>query len=63
MKALRLLIPATMAVALVPFAAGPASAAPPGNDVPAGAVALHRGDHVVQDTTEATTDALDEAVN
>jgi len=63
MKALRLLIPATLAVALVPFAAAPALAAPPGNDVPAGAVALHRGDHVVQDTTEATTDALDEAVN
>jgi len=63
MKALRLLIPATMAVALVPFAAAPALAAPPGNDVPAGAVALHRGDRVVQDTTEATTDAADEALN
>jgi len=42
MKALRLLIPATMAVALVPFAAAPALAAPPGNDVPAGAVAVER---------------------
>jgi hypothetical protein len=60
MKALRLLIPATIAMALVPFAAAPASAAPPGNDVPGGALVLHRGDRVTQDTTEATTDAADE---
>jgi hypothetical protein len=63
MKALRLLIPATLAVALVPFAAAPALAAPPANDVPGGALVLHRGDRVTQDTTEATTDAADEALN
>ncbi len=50
-------------VALVPFAAGAASAAPPGNDEAAGAVVLHLGDQVNQDTTEATTNAGDDTLN
>jgi hypothetical protein len=52
-----------LAVCLLPLAAAPASAAPPGNDEPQGAVALHLGDRVVQDTSEATTNAQDTALN
>jgi hypothetical protein len=63
MRALRLVITATFALALVPLAEGPASAAPPGNDESTGAVALHLGDQVGQDTTEATTNAGDDALN
>jgi hypothetical protein len=63
MRALRLLTPTMLALALVPLAAGPASAAPPGNDEPQGAVVLHLGDQVEQDTSEATTNAEDEALN
>jgi hypothetical protein len=63
MRALRLLIPATLAVALVPLASGPASAAPPGNDEATGAVVLHLGDRVAQDTSEATTNGQDDALN
>jgi hypothetical protein len=48
---------------LLPLAAAPASAAPPGNDEPQGAVVLHLGDRVVQNTSEATTNAQDEALN
>lgn len=51
-----------LAAALVPLSAGPASAAP-ANDDPAGAVALHLGERVTQDTTQATTDAGDDALN
>jgi hypothetical protein len=51
------------AVALVPLAAGAASAAPPGNDEAAGAVLIHLGDRVEQDTTGATTNAGDDALN
>jgi hypothetical protein len=50
-------------VALVPLSAGAASAAPPDNDEPAGAVVLHLGDRVEQDTSEATTNAADDALN
>ena len=63
MRAPRFFLPAMVAAALVPLAAGPASAAPPGNDEPAGAVALHLGDRVQQDTTQATTNAGDAALN
>ncbi len=63
MRAPRFFLPAMLAAALVPLAAGPASAAPPGNDESAGAVALHLGDQVEQDTTEATTNAGDDALN
>jgi hypothetical protein len=52
-----------LAMALVPFAAGPAMAAPPANDVPGGALAVSMGDTATQDTTEATTDADDAAFN
>jgi len=43
--------------------AAPAWAAAPANDEPAGAVALSLGDHVTQDTTEATTVPADEDLN
>ena len=58
-----LLVTATLAVGLLPLAATPAVAAAPGNDEPQGAVVLHLGDRVVQDTTEATTNAQDQALN
>jgi hypothetical protein len=41
----------------------PAFAAAPANDEVAGAVALSIGDHITQDTTEATTTADDAALN
>src|ERR1700750_1738567 len=63
MKAPRFFLPVILGAALVPLAAGPASAAPPGNDEPSGAVALGLGDTVTQDTTVGTTDAGDEALN
>jgi hypothetical protein len=63
MRGLGLLISATLAVGLVPLAATPASAAAPGNDEPQGAVVLHLGDRVVQDTSQATTNAQDQALN
>jgi len=52
-----------LAVGLLPLAATPASAAAPGNDEPQAAVVLHLGDRVVQDTSEATTTAQDQALN
>jgi hypothetical protein len=63
MRAWGLLISTTLAVALVPLAATSASAAAPGNDEPQGAVVLHLGDRVVQDTSQATTNAQDQALN
>ena len=63
MKALRLLVPMTLALGLVPLAAAPASAAPPANDEFATAAVLHLGDHVVLDTSEATTNAGDDTLN
>jgi hypothetical protein len=63
MRALRLLLTAMLAVVLLPLAATSASAAPPGNDEVAGAVALNLGDRVVQNTTQATTTAEDAALN
>lgn len=54
---------AVMAVGLLPLVAAPASAAPPANDEPVGALPLQLGDRVVQDTSEATTNAQDEALN
>ena len=63
MRALRILASALVAMALVPLAAGAASAAPPGNDEVGGAVVLHLGDRDQQDTTQATTNAGDEALN
>jgi hypothetical protein len=52
-----------MAMALVPLVAGPASAAPPANDEAGGAIAINFGDTANQDTTEATTNAGDQALN
>jgi hypothetical protein len=63
MRVLGLLVTAMLGVGLLPLAATPASAAVPGNDDPPGAVVLHLGDRVVQDTSEATTDAQDQALN
>jgi hypothetical protein len=63
MKAPRFLLPVILGAALVPLAAGPASAAPPGNDESAGAVAIGLGDRVAQNTTQATTNAGDDALN
>jgi hypothetical protein len=63
MRARGLHLSAIVALALVPVVASPASAAPAANDFPAGAVAIQVGDTVQQDTTEATTDANDTALN
>jgi hypothetical protein len=63
MRARRFLTVAIFGAALVPLAAGPANAAPPDNDEVAGAVVLHLGDQIQQDTTEATTNAGDAALN
>ena len=63
MRALRHLVPALLAVALVSLAAAPAMAAPPANDEPGGAIALQLGDRVTQDTTQATTNSGDDALN
>jgi hypothetical protein len=63
MRALRTSMAAMVAMALIPLAAASASAAPPANDEVAGAVALSLGDRVVQDTSEATTNAGDDALN
>jgi hypothetical protein len=52
-----------LGAALVPLAAGPASAAAPANDESTGAVALGLGDTVTQDTTQATTNAGDDTLN
>ena len=59
----RLFIAAVSAVTLIPLAAVPARAAAPGNDEPPGAVGLRLGERVVQDTSQATTNAQDAALN
>ena len=63
MQGLRLFMAGMFAVALVPLGAGAASAAVPDNDESPGARVLNLGDHVTQDTTEATTNAGDDALN
>jgi hypothetical protein len=63
MRARRQLVTAMMALGVLPLTAAPANAAPPGNDEPQGAVVLNLGDQVVQDTSEATTNAQDAALN
>lgn len=63
MNTRRQFVTAVMAMALLPLAAAPASGAPPANDEPQGALLLRPGDRVVQDTSEATTTAQDEALN
>lgn len=59
----RLFIAAIFAVALVPLGAGAASAAVPDNDEATGARVLLVGEHVTQDTSEATTNPGDDALN
>ena len=59
----RLFIVTISAVTLLPMTAAPATAAPPGNDEPTGAVGLRLGDRVVQNTSQATTNAQDAALN
>lgn len=63
MRALRLLTPAIVTIGLIPLVSSPASAAPPDNDTPAQATVIALGDSVQQDTTEATTDSSDTALN
>lgn len=57
------MVAAAVAVVLLPLAAAPASAAPPANDKPGGAVAVDLGQTVRQDTRQATTDAQDKRLN
>ena len=63
MWARRMFIATISAVAVLPLATVPASAAPPGNDESAGATAVRLGDRVVEDTREATTSAADATLN
>lgn len=63
MKHSRMFVALVAAAALLPLTAPASYAAAPTNDVPAGAVALTLGQTWNQDTTEATTDALDAALN
>lgn len=59
MRTLRMLVSAILAAGLLQLSAAPASAAPPGNDEPGGAVALKLGKTVEQDTSQATTNPQD----
>jgi hypothetical protein len=63
MKTRRFIVAAVAALLLAPMGASTALAAPPGNDVPSGALAVSVPSTVVQDTSEATTDSLDAALN
>jgi hypothetical protein len=63
MRIVRLGIAIVAAAALVPLTAAAAFAAPPANDTPDGAVALTLGQTYKEDTTKATTDALDAQLN
>jgi len=63
MKCIRLVVAGVAVAALVPLTATAASAAPPSNDTPGGAVALSLGQTVNEDTTEATTGTLDANAN
>lgn len=59
----RMLLGSTIGLLGVAGLAAPAIAAMPANDEVSGAVAVSLGDHVVQDTTEATTTADDAVLN
>ncbi len=63
MKHSKMFVALVAAAALLPLTAPAAYAAVPGNDVPSGAVTLAIGQTWTEDTTEATTDALDAALN
>ncbi len=60
---LRTTLAAILAAALLPAFAAPAWAAVPSNDEPGGAIALVKGVPQEQDTTEATTSAIDAQLN
>lgn len=62
-KMLRAVVPAAVVAVTVPLLAVPASAAPPSNDTIAGATSATSGFSEVLDTSEATTDADDAALN
>jgi hypothetical protein len=62
-KILALTVAAMAATALVPLTASAAPATPPGNDKPSGAVSIHKGETVKEDTTQATTGSLDHKIN
>lgn len=64
MRAARLLVSLAAAALLAPLGATAAVAAPPSNDTPAGAtVVTTLPSTVTQDTSSATTDALDASLN
>jgi len=63
MKTRRFIVAAVAALLLAPMGASTALAAPPANDTPSGAIAVGVPSTVVQDTSDATTDALDAALN
>ena len=59
----RMLVGSTIGLLAVAGLAAPAVAAAPTNDEVAGAISVSLGDHIVQDTTEATTTAADGDLN
>ena len=63
MKTRRFIVAAVAALLLAPMGASTALAAPPANDTPSGAIAVGVPSTVVQDTSEATTDSVDAALN
>jgi hypothetical protein len=63
MKTRRFIVAAVAALLLAPMGASTALAAPPANDKPSGAIAVSVPSTVVQDTSQATTDAVDAALN
>jgi Family of unknown function (DUF6299) len=63
MKTRRFIVAAVAALLLAPLGASTALAAAPANDTPSGAIAVSVPSTVVQDTSEATTDSLDAALN
>ncbi|HET8988546.1 MAG TPA: hypothetical protein VFN43_08560, partial [Humibacillus sp.] len=63
MKTRRFIVAAVAALLLAPMGASTALAAPPVNDTPSGAITVSVPSTVVQDTSKATTDSLDAALN
>jgi hypothetical protein len=63
MNARRVLVATAAAALMIPMAASAALAAPPSNDTPSGATVVTLAQTISQDTTEATTDALDTQLN
>lgn len=63
MKTRRFIVATVAALLLAPMGASTALAAAPANDTPSGAIAVSVPSTVVQDTSKATTDSLDAALN